>query len=158
MSDTTTLIAVLEHAPGIIIIPIIREVPSQYLKRRPSPMKWSAHEHACHLSTADGPFLARLELMLSAPAPYIKSMLPSPEEEAGALLDVDLDEALDLYVRERAGLVKRLKELSAEDWQRTAEHEAYSHYSVLIMFRNLLTHEMLHAHRIEELMLKKDWE
>jgi hypothetical protein len=70
MSNTTTLIAVLENAPGIII-PLIREMPPQYLKRRPSPTKWSAHEHACHLSTADGPFLARLDLMLSAPAPYI---------------------------------------------------------------------------------------
>jgi hypothetical protein len=85
-------------------------------------------------------------------------MLPSPEEETGALLSVDLDDALDQYVRERAGLVKRLKELSVEDWQRTAEHEEYSHYSVWIMFRHLLTHEMLHAYRIEELLLKKDWE
>ena len=79
-------------------------------------------------------------------------------EESGALLSVDLDDALDQYERERAGLVKRLKELSVEDWQRTAEHEEYSHYSVWIMFRHLLTHEMLHAYRIEELLLKKDWE
>ena len=157
MSNTTALIAALENAPGIII-PLIREVPPRYLKRRPGPTKWSAHEHACHLSTSDGPFLARLDAMLSAPAPYIKSMLPSPEEEAGALLSVDLDEALDRYVRERADLVKRLKKLSVEDWQRTAEHEEYSHYSVFIMFRHLLTHEMLHAYRIEELLLKKDWE
>ena len=147
----------LENSPSIII-PLIREVPPQYVKRRPSPTKWSAHEHACHLSTADGPFLARLDLMLSDPAPYITSMLPSPEEEAGALLSVDLDEALDEYVRERTSLVKRLKDLSLEDWQRTAEHEEYSHYSVFIMFRHLLTHEMLHAYRIEELLLKKDWE
>jgi hypothetical protein len=157
MSNTTTLIAVLENAPGIII-PLIREVPHQYLKRRPSPTKWSAHEHACHLSTDDGLFLARLDLMLAAQAPFIRSMQPSPEEESGALLSVDLDEALDRYVRERASLVKRLKELSVEDWQRTAEHEAFSHYSVWIMFRHLLTHEMFHAYRIEELLLKKDWE
>ena len=157
MTNTTTLIAVLANAPGIII-PLIREVPPQYLKRRPSPTKWSAHEHACHLSTSDGPFLARLDLMLSAPAPYMRSMLPTPEEESGALLDVDLDEALGQYVRERAGLVKRLKELSAEDWERTAKHEEYSYYSVWIMFRHLLTHEMFHAYRIEELLLKKDWE
>jgi hypothetical protein len=68
---------------------------------------------------------------------------------------VDQDEALSLYVRERALVVKRLKELSAEDWQRTAEDEAFSHYSVYIMFRHLLMHEMLHAYRIDELMLKK---
>jgi hypothetical protein len=132
-------------------------MPPQYLKRRPSPTKWSAHEHACHISTADTAYLLRLELILSDPAPYIKTMLPSPDEEAGSLLNTDLDEALGLYVRERARLVERLKELSEGDWQRTATHEEYSHYSVFIMLRDLLLHEMLHAYRIEELRLKKDW-
>ena len=156
MDDAQTLIATLQSAPRIII-GLIREVPPQYLKRRPSPTKWSAHEHACHISTADTAYLSRLELMLSDPEPYIKSMLPSADEEAGSLLNTDLDEALDLYVRERARLVERLRELSEGEWQRTAKHEEYSHYSVFIMFRDLLLHEMLHAYRIEELMLKKDW-
>jgi uncharacterized damage-inducible protein DinB len=156
MGDTQTLIATLQSAPRIII-GIVREVPPQNLKRRPSPAKWSAHEHACHISTADTAYLSRLELMLSDPAPYIKSMLPSADEEAGSLLNTDLDQAPDLYVRERARLVERLKELSEGEWRRTAKHEAYSHYSVFIMFRDLLLHEMLHAYRIEELMLKKDW-
>jgi uncharacterized damage-inducible protein DinB len=155
--NTQTLIDALENAPEIIV-GLIREVPPQLLKRRPSPNKWSAHEHACHLATGDPVFLARLELMLSDPDPHIKYMAPSQEEEAGSFLKIDLDEALDNYVRERTGLVKRLKELSAEDWQRTAVHEEYSRYSVTLMFRQLLTHEMLHAYRIEELMLKKDWE
>jgi len=157
MMDTQTLIASLEAAPGIII-GLVREVPPQNLKRRPAPNKWSAHEHACHITTGHMAFLARLELMLSEPFPKIKSMEPSPDEEAGSLLNADLDEALSQYVRERALVVKRLKELSPEDWQRTAEHEAFSHYSVHIMFRHMLMHEMLHAYRIDELMLKKDWE
>ena len=157
MDDTQTLIATLEAAPEMII-GLVREVPPRHLKRRPNPNKWSAHEHACHLSTADTAYLSRLELMLSEPSPYIRSLLPSPEEEAGSLLNIDLDEALDHYVRERARLVERLKELSAEDWQRTAEHEECSQYSVLIMFRQLLLHEMFHAYRIEEIRLKKGWE
>jgi hypothetical protein len=157
MMDTQTLIASLEAAPGIII-GLVREVAPENLKRRPAPDKWSAHEHACHISTGHLIFLARLEAMLSDPHPKIESMEPSPDDEAGALLNVDLDEALDRYVRERALVVKRLKELSADDWQRTAEHEAFSHYSVHIMFRHMLMHEMLHAYRIDELMLKKDWE
>jgi uncharacterized damage-inducible protein DinB len=157
MNYTQTLIATLEGAPDIIV-GLVREVPPQNLKRRPGPNKWSAHEHACHISSADATYLSRLELMLSDPATYIRSIVPSPEEEAGSLLNIDLDEALNQYVGERARLIKRLKELSAEDWQRSAEHEEYSHYSVLIMFRELLMHEMLHAYRIEELMLKKDWE
>ena len=157
MSDTTSLIAALENAPGVII-PLIREVPPQILKRRPSPAKWSAYEHACHLSQSDAPFLARLDLILSTPAPFIKSIENSPEDEAGAMLEIDLDESLVRYVRERAALVERLKKLSPEEWQKTAEHEAFDHYSVWIMFRHLLNHEMLHAYRIEELLLKNDWD
>ena len=157
MNDTDTLISALETAPGVII-PLIREVPPQILKRRPSPTKWSAYEHACHLSQSDAPFRARLDLILSTPHPFIKSIENSPEDEAGAMLEIDLDESLDRYVRERAALVTRLKNLSPHEWQKTAEHEAFDHYSVWIMFRHLLNHEMLHAYRIEELLLKKDWD
>jgi uncharacterized damage-inducible protein DinB len=155
--DTQTLIASLEAAPDIII-GLVREVPPENLKRRPAPNQWSAHEHACHVSIGQETFLARLDLMLSDPFPQIKSMEQTPEEEAGSMLSIDLDAALGQYVRERAMVVKRLKALSPQDWQRTAEHEAFSHYSVQIMFRHLLIHEMHHAYRIDELMLKKDWE
>ena len=157
MSDTPTLISALETAPGVII-PLIREVPPQILKRRPSPAKWSAYEHAIHLSQSDASFLARLDMILSTPTPYIKSIENSPEDEAGAMLKIDLDESLDRYVRERAFLVERLRGLSPDEWQKTAVHEAFDHYSVFIMFRHLLNHEMLHAYRIEELLLKKDWD
>ena len=157
MSDTAILISALETAPGVII-PLIREVPPQILKRRPSPAKWSAYEHACHLSQSDASFRARLDLILSTTEPFIKSIENSPEDEGGALLEIDLDESLARYVRERASLVERLKKLSPDEWQKTAEHEAFDHYSVWIMFRHVLNHEMLHAYRIEELLLKNDWD
>jgi hypothetical protein len=70
---------------------------------------------------------------------------------------MDLNEALERYTRERAHLVEELKDLSAEDWQRTAQHPEYAHYSLFIMFRHLGLHDMLHAYRIEELLLKRDW-
>ena len=157
MNDTGILISALETAPGVII-PLIREVPPQILKRRPIPNKWSAYEHAVHLSQTDAPFLARLDMILSTPNPIIKTIENSPEDEAGAMLEIDLDDSLDRYVRERAALVERLKKLSPDEWQKTAEHEAFDHYSVFIMFRHLFNHEMLHAYRIEELLLKKDWD
>ena len=157
MSDTTTLILALETAPGVII-PLIREVPPQIIKRRPSPAKWSAYEHAIHLTQSDAPFLARLDMILSTPSPFIKTIVNSPEDEAGAMLDIDLDDSLDRYVRERAALVERLKKLSPDEWRKTAVHEAFDHYSVFIMFRHVLNHEMFHAYRIEELLLKNDWE
>ena len=157
MSDTAILISALESAPGVII-PLIRTVPPQILKRRPRPGTWSAYENAIHLSQSDASFRARLELILSTPEPFIKSIENSPEDEAGAMLDVDLEMSLERYARERATLVERLKQLSPEEWQKTAVHEAFNHYSIFIMFRHLHLHEMLHAYRIEQLMLNKDWE
>lgn len=157
MSDTTILVSALGTAPGVII-PLIREVPPQILKRRPAPAKWSAYEHAIHLSQSDASFRARLDLILSTPEPFIEVIENSAEDEAGAMLEIDLDESLDRYVRERAALVKRLEKLSPDEWQKTAVHEAFDHYSVFIMFRHLLNHEMFHAYRIEELLLKKDWD
>src|SRR5688500_8911936 len=101
ISNTAILISALETAPGVII-PLIREVPPQILKRRPSRSRWSAYEHACPRSQSDAPFLARLDLILSSPAPYSKTIENSPEDEAGAMLEIDLDESLERYVRERA--------------------------------------------------------
>lgn len=141
-----------------MIIPLIREVPAEILKRRPAEGKWSAYEHAVHLSQTDTLFRDRLDLILSTPEPFIEVKENTAEEEAGSMLEVDLDESLERYVRERASLVERLKKLSPDEWQKTAVHEAFDHYSVFIMFRHVLNHEMLHAYRIEELLLKKDWD
>src|SRR3982750_279743 len=91
MNDTAALSSALATAPGVII-PLIREVPPQILKRRPSPAKWSAYEHACHLAQSDALSRDRLDLILSSPQPFIRLTLPSPEEEAGSMLDLDLDE------------------------------------------------------------------
>jgi len=94
---------------------------------------------------------------LAEDEPFIKVIENSPEDEAGAMLGVDLGESLDRYVRERASLVEILKQLTPDEWQKTAVHEAFDHYSVFIMFRHLYVHEMHHAYLIEQLMLKNDW-
>ena len=155
MNYPQTVITALEHAPRLII-PLVREVPTEILKRRPQPGKWSAHEHACHLASVHPLFESRLELMLSELQPRITPYFPHLDDADDALLKVDLDEALDRFARERRKLVERLKGLAAEDWQRTGQHEEFNRYSVFIMFRHLALHDLLHAYRIEELLLKKD--
>jgi hypothetical protein len=157
MNNVDLVVASLERAPALIV-PLVREVPEAIMKRRPKPSKWSAHENACHLAAVHALFFTRLNLMLAEEKPRIKPYLPHLDDEDDALLKVDLDEALDRFSTDRQRLVDRLKRLSPEDWQRTAEHGEYTHYSVFIMFRHLVLHDMFHAYRIEELLLKKDWE
>lgn len=155
MDSAVSVIEALERAPGVVI-PLVKEVPATILKRRPAPRKWSAHEHACHLAAVHKLFFDRLDYMLAHPAPVITPYDPGTQDADDALLQVDLRTALDSYVCDRARLTARLRTLSPSDWQRTAEHGEYSHYSVFIMFRHLALHDFLHAYRIEELLLKRE--
>jgi hypothetical protein len=157
MNEVGVIIAALERAPAIIV-PLVSEIPQAILKRRPKPGKWSAHEHACHLAAVHPMIFARLDLMLKEARARIVPYFPNLDEEAGAFLKIELGEAMERFSSERQRLVKRLQTLSPEDWQRTAEHGEYAHYSMFIMFRHLAMHDMFHAYRIEELLLKKDWE
>jgi hypothetical protein len=156
MDNTTAVIDALERAPAIVI-PLVREVPSDVLKRRPAPRKWSAHEHACHLAHVHQLFFDRLDLMLASPAPVITPYNPGESDADDLLLRMDLDDSLRHFAEDRRRLIERLRGLSREKWNRTAEHGEYRHYSVFIMFRHLALHDFFHAYRIEELLLKKEW-
>ena len=156
MDTTAAVVAALERAPSVVL-PLVHEVPSVLLKRRPAPTKWSAHEHACHLAVVHGLFFDRLEHILAVPAPIITPYDPGTQDPDDVLLTMNLDDSLRQYVADRGRLVERLRGLSEADWKRTAEHGEYSHYSVLIMFRHLALHDFFHAYRIEELLLKREW-
>ena len=157
MNTPGAVIASLENAPALIV-PLVREVPEALLKRRPAPGRWSAHEHACHLADVHALFFARLEQFMREERPRIASFDPAKALAPDALLGMELDESLARFESVRRRLVARLRALAPEDWRRTAEHEEYAHYSLFIMFRHLALHDHLHAYRVEELLLKKDWE
>jgi hypothetical protein len=156
MEMTAAVIAALERAPSVVL-PLVQEVPSVLLKRRPAPTKWSAHEHACHLAVVRGLFFDRLEQILAMPAPIITPYDPGKNGPDDSLLKMDLEDSLRKYVTDRGRLIERLRRLTGADWKRTAEHGEYSHYSVLIMCRHLALHDFFHAYRIEELLLKREW-
>jgi hypothetical protein len=156
METTTAVIEALDRAPRLVV-PLVREVPPALLKRHPAPKKWSAHEHACHLAVVHRLFFDHLEQILASPAPVITPYDPGQSDPDDLLLRMDLEDSLRAYVADRQQLVERIRTLSVGEWNRTAEHGEYSHYSVFIMFRHLALHDFFHAYRIEELLLKKEW-
>jgi hypothetical protein len=156
METTEAVIDALERAPSVIV-PLVAEVRPEVLTRRPSPGRWSAHEHACHLAHVHRLFFDRLDVMLASPAPVITPYDPGANDPDDLLLRMDLEASLRQFEADRRRLVARLRRLTDEEWQRRAEHAEYSHYSVFIMFRHLALHDFLHAYRIEELLLRRDW-
>ena len=155
MSKIIRLLDQLSRAPSLVV-DLIDEVPSDRLKRRPVPSKWSAHEHACHLAAVQPLFMSRLEAMLRDPAPVIRPYNPADDDAEDALLSVDLAEALQRYQSERADMVARLRRLTPSEWQIEASHPEYSRYSVFVMFRHLALHDLYHAYRIEERLLERE--
>lgn len=156
MDTVRAVIDALRRAPEIVL-PLVREVPRPVLKRRPAPRRWSAHEHACHLAHVHGLFFDRLEYMLTHPAPVIQPYLPGEQDADDLLLQMDLDDSLERFIADRARLVARLETLSPTEWSQSADHREYRTYSVFIMFRHLALHDFLHAYRIEELLLRREW-
>lgn len=152
IDEIRSILETLERAPDLIV-PMVWEIPQARRKTRPAPGKWSAHEHACHLAEVHDLFFQRLDLMLSREKPTIEPYFPSESDEAGALLDQDLETAMTRFEFERGRLVERLRGLSPDDWIRTATHPEYSEYSVFIMFRHVAMHDHLHGFRIEEILL-----
>jgi hypothetical protein len=146
----------LARGPGLVR-QVIYEVPPELRKRRPAPGVWSAHEHAVHLPAVQPILVRRLAHMLSDPAPRIRSYEPSRDDPDDALLKLDLDTEMDRFDRERADLIERLRELTPDQWAIAAKHEEYSHYSVFVMFRHIALHDLYHAYRIEERLLRKEW-
>jgi uncharacterized damage-inducible protein DinB len=155
--DIATVLDQLARGPALVR-QVIYEMPPELHTRRPAPGMWSAHEHAVHLPVVQPIFMRRLEQILSEPSPRITSYEPSRDEPDDTLLKLDLDAEMDRFDRERAAMIQRLGTLTPEQWAITAEHEEYSHYGVFIMFRHLALHDLHHAYKIEERLLRKRWD
>src|SRR3990172_1441794 len=149
-----TILEQLSRGPGIVR-QVIYEVQPELRKRRPAPGVWSAHEHAVHLPAVQPIMMRRLDQMLRDPSQMIKSYEPSRDDPDDALLKLDLDVEMDRFDRERSAMIERLKTLTPGEWAIAVEHGEYSHYSVFIMFRHLALHDLYHAYRIEERLLRK---
>jgi len=155
-SQIQSVIDQLIRGPAVVR-QLIYDVPPELRKRRPSPGVWSAHEHAVHLPAIHPLINRRLDVMLNDPDPYIKSYEPSRDEPDGALLKLDLDAEMDRFDRDRAILVDRIRTLTPEQWAITAGHEEYVRYGVFIMFRHIALHDVSHAYKIEDRLLRKAW-
>jgi len=155
--DVRAVIDQLARGPATIR-QLIYEIPGELRKRRPSPGMWSAHEHAVHLPAICPLINRRLDLMLSDPNSYIKGYEPSRDEPDDSLLKLDLDSEMDRFDRERAALIERIQKLTSEQWAITAAHEEYSQYGIYVMFRHIALHDIHHAYKIEDRLLRKNWD
>lgn len=153
--DVETKLTMLGAAPAFLR-ELLAEVPAERLKAQLMAGKWTIHEHAVHLTMVDDIMTARLEKFRSEIAPVFHSYMPSVDEEAGALLKMDLQERLAGFEASRARLVEAFRALAPADWTKVAVHPEYLTYTPQFMLRHLVMHDHLHMYRIEELWQTRD--
>jgi enterochelin esterase-like enzyme len=156
LSEIQAVLTALENAPALLAS-LIQAVPEPLRRRRPGPDRWSAHEHLCHVVSLEPRFRARLERMLAEDDPELEPLYPAAEDQTGALLCMDLEEALAAFTREREALAARLRELPEEAWERPGKHPEYEAYDVFVLARHMVVHDMLHGYRIEDALRRREW-
>ncbi|MBI3580497.1 MAG: DinB family protein [Nitrospinae bacterium] len=146
--DRQTTADLLEKTPAILR-GLMAEVPEKLLKEHRIPGKWSAHEHACHISRVQMIQIGRLKRFLTEERPVFAPYVPGTTSPADELIKMDLRVALDDFEASRAEFVAGMR--GAKDWEKTGEHPEYTRFSLAFMARHVLFHDYVHMYRIEEL-------
>ncbi|HVP35777.1 MAG TPA: DinB family protein [Terriglobales bacterium] len=152
MNDIPEIIHGLKQSPAIFKN-LLTQIPSELLKVRRIPGKWCIHEHACHIATGDqAGFIDRFKQFINEQRPKIKP-LSGESFPPDYLIEMDLNEALDIFFEKRKELVNLVNSADTSIWTKEAEHPEYQIYTPYIMLRHRLMHDYFHMYRIEELWL-----
>ncbi len=153
MKDLNAIISCLEHSP-FILHSMIEDIPSALLKMKRRPEKWTIHENACHLATAEVMINKRFKTFVEEETPVFKPYLPGSTVHED-LLSMDLNSALAQFEELRKDTTDLLKVFDSSIWSRKASHPEYADYDPRILARHTLMHDHFHMYRIEELWLTK---
>lgn len=148
-------LAILAVGPALLR-DLLREIPTDLHKAARKPGKWTIHEHAVHLTMIDEIMIGRLDLFRRQEQPVITPYQPGKDEEAGSLLEMNLEDRLAGFDGSRARLIVAFEKLTPAEWEREATHPEYVRFTPGIMLRHLMMHDHHHLYRIEELWLTRD--
>lgn len=155
MNDINEIMHDLEHSPKILGN-LIHSIPTELLKRKRIPGKWSIHEHACHIVAAQPMLIDRFRLFLDEEEPVIEPYIPGKTFPDDNLMNLDLISELNRFSTLRAELLDVIHTFEKEQWTRKAKHIEYIEYTPYIMLRHILMHDHFHMYRIEELWLTRN--
>jgi hypothetical protein len=155
MKDVEHILSCLEKTPEILA-GLLSDIPGELLKARRIESAWSIHEHACHIATGDRiGFLDRLDQFLNEECPVF-APLSGESFPPDHLIKMDLEQALNGFLKDRAELAQRMKSLDESLWEKEGKHPEYVRFTPYIMLRHRLMHDHLHLYRIEELWLTRE--
>jgi uncharacterized damage-inducible protein DinB len=131
---------------------LVKEVPAETLKRRPSPEKWSVAEILAHLTDGEIVFAFRIRKILSESGSNISAFDQNKWEE-----NLNYKERDPLQSVRQFGLLREmnlavLNKLTEEQWERYGMHEERGRESLRQMVRLYAGHDVNHMKQIEAIL------
>ena len=154
MNDIEEILVCLEKSP-LLLKNLVASIPRELLKKNRIPGKWNIHEHACHLVGVQPMFIERFRMFKQHQEPVFEVYIPGKTVQED-LMSMDLDDSLGRFEGYRDELIRQVKSMDKDLWQRHGRHDEYIEYTPYIMLRHILSHDHVHMYRIEELWLTRD--
>lgn len=148
--DLDRYVASLE-ATAPMIAALVRDVPDERARWRPSPDDWSVLEVVNHLYDEEREdFRARLDLTLHHPDRPLPWTDPQGWVSARGYNQRDLGESLARFLAERRQSLAWLRSLTDPDWSRRANHPALGALRAGDFLASWAAHDLLHLRQLTE--------
>jgi len=127
----------------------LAKVPSEALKFRPAPGKWTVHEVIIHCADSETNSHMRIRYLLGEDDALIVGYDQDRWANVLGYHDLPLEPALATVRAVRANTVPLLRRLTEEQWNRTGRHTEYPSYGVEQWLEIYGEHLEIHARQIE---------
>ncbi len=149
-NDVHDLVERLAATPGRVAAAAVGRSPEE-LSADPDDGAWSAVAVLAHLRASDDILSPRLVAMLVREEPTLPAFDDRRWGEVMGYAESDFQELLAAFTFRRAELVRVLRHLAPDDWQRAGMHEARGRMTLQETLRHLVEHEVEHCLQVEAL-------
>jgi hypothetical protein len=134
---------------------LIDGVPSEALRTRPAPDKWSVGEIVAHLADAEIVGAFRMRLILGAPGTPIVAYDQDKWAASGHYDTRDPRQSVEQFRVLREGNIALLDSLEPEQWKHYGMHSERGQETIEHIVRMFAGHDINHVQQIERILVAK---
>ena len=128
---------------------LIKGVPTNKLRKRPAPDKWSVSEIVAHLADAEIVGGFRMRLIRGAPGTPIAAFDQDSWVTSGHYDKRDPAKSIELHRVLRKANLALLKSLTPEQWKQYGQHAERGQESIEQIVRMVAGHDINHTQQME---------
>ena len=154
MTREEEMLAQLEKGPDEFAA-LIRGKEGALLLKRPDGKNWAPTEIICHLRDTEEIFLARFQAILTTDEPRFSPADADRWAEDRQYLRCDAEGALSAFRRRRGEILKLLRGLKPDQWERTGIHATRGRETLRSWVEHAAKHDLNHLEHLKRALAGK---